>query len=219
MLWLSVLSSAFFPIYEAARQGHRDVIELLVAKDARVDAKTLDGQTPLQIALFYGNLDASKVLVDYGADINIKDKHGLTPLHHAAKDGYMDVAKLMVTWSTIPCGSPRCKSCSIVRSRSSIMALVSWGGGQRSQQPCRCLFAVGQMFQALFVLAGQTQIGDLPARAIGVSKRIVLPVLLRLNPGDLFDRRSGKADAAVVMDLFLGGHVEGRDHDIFNDPP
>ena len=38
------------PLHSAAREGHKEVIELLIAKGADVNAKDDDGATPLDMA-------------------------------------------------------------------------------------------------------------------------------------------------------------------------
>ncbi len=65
----------------AAINGHRAVVEWLVAKGADVNAASADGMTALMCAAFDGNPDVIRVLAEKGADVNAKTPDGeVTPL-------------------------------------------------------------------------------------------------------------------------------------------
>lgn len=67
-------------------RGNAEVLELLVAKGADVNARDALGQTPLHVAGW--SADGMKVLLAHGADVNARDNAGKTPLVEAMQ--YLD---------------------------------------------------------------------------------------------------------------------------------
>ena len=61
----------------------KEIVELLIAKGADVNAKSSDGSTPLHDAAYYGRTVIAELLIAKGADVNAEDEVGLTPLHRA----------------------------------------------------------------------------------------------------------------------------------------
>jgi ankyrin repeat protein len=85
------------PLHLAAEKGYNDVVELLLAHKAEVDAKTESGETPLYLAAREGHKDVVELLLAHGADVNAKDKNfGRTPLHVAAVFDHKDVVELLL---------------------------------------------------------------------------------------------------------------------------
>jgi len=68
----SVYSLGMTPLHWAADNGNKEVVELLLAKGADVNAKADNGNTPLHLAIHKGNKDIVKLLISRGADINAK---------------------------------------------------------------------------------------------------------------------------------------------------
>lgn len=64
-----------------------DIVELLIEKGAKVNAKTKYNWTPLIYATRLGNLNIVKLLIEKGAEVNVKDNKNWTPLIHAARSG------------------------------------------------------------------------------------------------------------------------------------
>jgi ankyrin repeat protein len=112
-------------LHFAAYRGHKEIVELLIAKGADVNA--LDGllqQTPLDyaegetadllrkhggktslwlragesihIAAAAGHIEAFKQFLAAGEDVNAKDKNGCTGLHHAALAGRIEITQLLI---------------------------------------------------------------------------------------------------------------------------
>ena len=77
------------PLTYAARFGHKEVAELLLAKGADASAKTDDnGTTPLHHAALNGHKETAAMLIAKGADVNAKlAVDGGTPLYQAAWGG------------------------------------------------------------------------------------------------------------------------------------
>jgi len=64
------------------------LLRALVEEDASlVNAKDVDGRTPLHWAAFSGAADIASYLIDHKADVNAQDESGWTPLHIAASAG------------------------------------------------------------------------------------------------------------------------------------
>ena len=71
------------PLHFAARNGHKDVAELLVVKGAAMNTKDDDGRTPLHMVADIGHNGIAELLIAKGADVNAKDKKDFTPLDGA----------------------------------------------------------------------------------------------------------------------------------------
>ena len=108
------------PLHCAARYGHKEVAELLIAKGADVNAKDTRGRTPIDLAInqgrkeiaklllsrssdvslhtaaYVGDLQRVEKLIDGGANVDAKDQKGQTALHYAAKAGQTAVARLLI---------------------------------------------------------------------------------------------------------------------------
>jgi ankyrin repeat protein len=67
----------------AAREGHLDVVRVLLDAGARVDFTDPDGSTALIVALMNGHWDTARLLIDAGSDVNHWDWWGQTPLYMA----------------------------------------------------------------------------------------------------------------------------------------
>jgi ankyrin repeat protein len=62
----------------AARQGNRDVVELLLDRQADINAQTVYGETALTCTAAYGHRDVVELLVRRGADTNAQNRMGRT---------------------------------------------------------------------------------------------------------------------------------------------
>eukprot|EP00957_Ditylum_brightwellii_P062328 4729196-Ditylum_brightwellii.AAC.1 len=56
------------PLYIAAREGHKEVAEVLLSQGVYVNNATNYGWTPLHIAAKEGHKDVVKVLLSHGVD-------------------------------------------------------------------------------------------------------------------------------------------------------
>jgi ankyrin repeat protein len=108
------------PLHCAARYGHKQVAQLLIAEGADVNAKDTRGRTPLDLAInrgrkeivklllsrgadvslhtaaYIGDLQRVQKFIDVGANVDAKDQKGQTSLHYAAKAGQIQVAELLI---------------------------------------------------------------------------------------------------------------------------
>ncbi|MDD5326918.1 MAG: ankyrin repeat domain-containing protein [Phycisphaerae bacterium] len=75
---------------------YTDIVSLLLANGADVNAKNLHGQTPLHMASYHGYLDMTELLIAKGADVNAKDNSGTTPLSIAASENHKDIENILI---------------------------------------------------------------------------------------------------------------------------
>ena len=84
-------------LHTAAANGYKDIVELLLAHKAEVNARDQLGQTPLHVsALRLGNECVVELLLASHADINARDTDRWTPLHTAAYGGVAKVAEMLL---------------------------------------------------------------------------------------------------------------------------
>ena len=87
-------------LYLAARDGHEDVVKVILAsaimsKNLLNKAETSNGWTPLCIACINGHLPIVKLLLEAGAERRLCDLAGWTEKEHAVFRGHMKVAELL----------------------------------------------------------------------------------------------------------------------------
>ena len=87
------------PLHFAAAFGYQEIVELLLAKHASSNARTVAGKTPLHWAASEGRTNVVRFLLGHGSMVNVQDEHGNTPLHDAALNGRNEVVKLLLNSS------------------------------------------------------------------------------------------------------------------------
>ncbi|XP_065580502.1 uncharacterized protein LOC136040233 [Artemia franciscana] len=85
------------PLHVAAGKGYTEIINLLIARGAEVNAISTLGFTPLYLAAQYGHEEATKVLIEKNANIDDFDTLGRTPLHIAALAGHTNVVRVLLS--------------------------------------------------------------------------------------------------------------------------
>ncbi len=86
------------PLHWAAGEGHegqKEIVELLIAKGADVNAKTPDGLTALFAAILGADKEIIELLIAKGADVNVRGFLGMTPLNMADDEGEKEIADLL----------------------------------------------------------------------------------------------------------------------------
>jgi hypothetical protein len=84
------------PLHHASTNGHKKIVELLIAKGADVNAKSKFENTPLNLAAFWGHKEIVELFIAKGADVNAKSKYTGTPLRAAAEKGHKEIAELLI---------------------------------------------------------------------------------------------------------------------------
>ncbi|MCK4817176.1 ankyrin repeat domain-containing protein, partial [bacterium] len=70
----------------------------LLQRGANVNAKSIQGWTPLTVASQNGHWKIVKILLDQGAAVNVQDNRGYSPLMNAAHNGHAAIAELLLEW-------------------------------------------------------------------------------------------------------------------------
>lgn len=90
-------NGGFTPLHEAVTEGHMAIAAALLRAGANVDARDIQGRTPLALAAHRPSVAVLvKLLLDRGADPRAKDHSGRTPLHEAAGSSAVAVACLLL---------------------------------------------------------------------------------------------------------------------------
>ncbi|KAH8744645.1 ankyrin repeat-containing domain protein, partial [Hyaloscypha finlandica] len=89
------------PLIEAAKNGHRGIVRLLLEKGAEVNAQNHFGNSPLSLAVEYGHdLVVEEILTRQKLDVDPTQWDGTysgrTPLHWAAEKGYEKIARSLL---------------------------------------------------------------------------------------------------------------------------
>ncbi|CAL4126416.1 unnamed protein product, partial [Meganyctiphanes norvegica] len=84
------------PLNWASWEGHRDVIQLLLANNADVNKANNGGKTPLWESSGKGHSDVVQLLLANNADVNKADSAGKTPLYWASRMGHSNVIQLLL---------------------------------------------------------------------------------------------------------------------------
>ncbi|KAJ7585110.1 Pfs, NACHT and ankyrin domain protein [Mycena floridula] len=90
------------PLSYAARQGHIDIVKLLLEKNADPAAADQYKCTPLSHAARRGHIDIVKLLLEKNADPAAADQYKRTPLSYAARWGHIDIVKLLLEKNADP---------------------------------------------------------------------------------------------------------------------
>jgi hypothetical protein len=86
------------PLHYAASGGHAEVVRLLLAHSAYIDALSPNKTTPLMMAAMYGNSEVVELLITEGADLRLKNDKGLSALDFAEAGGREASAKVIASY-------------------------------------------------------------------------------------------------------------------------
>ena len=67
------------PLMEAASAGHTDIVRLLIAHGADVNAQSSSGNTPLMYECARGHEDVVRVLLEAGVNVEVSRKPAWKP--------------------------------------------------------------------------------------------------------------------------------------------
>ncbi|MEO8308902.1 MAG: ankyrin repeat domain-containing protein [Pseudomonadota bacterium] len=80
------------PLLYAVREGHIEVVRLLVEAGAGIEKADADGVTPLLMSILNGQIPVALYLLEHGASVRASDWYGQTPLFAAVDLRNMDVS-------------------------------------------------------------------------------------------------------------------------------
>ncbi|XP_044305444.1 ankyrin repeat and SOCS box protein 11 isoform X1 [Varanus komodoensis] len=127
------------PIHEAAKRGHRECMEILIANDVDMDQEDPQHGTPLYVACMNQRTDCVKKLLELGASVDL-GKRLDTPLHAAARKSSAEIVNLLTDYgASLTCRNSECK-CALdlaVPNSSIERALLLREGPPRLSQLCR----------------------------------------------------------------------------------
>jgi hypothetical protein len=92
-------------LFEAAKYGRHEVVQLLLAAGADVNAEEsslMGGRTPLHVAAWHNHLQVAQLLLSAGANVNAADADGTAPMHAAAMAGCNHVLQLLLQHGADP---------------------------------------------------------------------------------------------------------------------
>ncbi|XP_064461508.1 uncharacterized protein LOC135371364 [Ornithodoros turicata] len=85
-------------LHLSARNGHTNVVKLLIPFCTSVDVINLDRETPMHMCAFKGHLDIVKLLL-LRSGLSSRDKKGRAPLHLACESGAVDIVNFLLPHS------------------------------------------------------------------------------------------------------------------------
>lgn len=83
------------PLHSAAAGSWTEVVRLLIAHGAPVNARQGEDFAPLHSAAQNGSLEIITALLEAGADVNVRDSEGKTPLVYALAENHEEAAALL----------------------------------------------------------------------------------------------------------------------------
>jgi integrin-linked kinase len=93
----------FSLLHWAAREGRTNIVEMLIARGARINATNMGDDTALHLAASHGHRDIVNLLLHNKANINAVNEHGNTPLHYCCFWGYEAIAEDLVNNGAFVC--------------------------------------------------------------------------------------------------------------------
>ena len=82
-------------LIDASGEDDTEIVRILIAAGADVNARDNDGETLLIWAADHGHTEFAKTLIAAGADLNVKDNNGERPRRFAIEEGENDIARLL----------------------------------------------------------------------------------------------------------------------------
>ena len=82
-------------LQQASGDGHSEIVDLLLAAGASVNACALSNTTALYNAAAGGHLEVTQKLLRAGGDIDLQTTSGATSLQAAAGGGFVEVGQLL----------------------------------------------------------------------------------------------------------------------------
>ena len=114
----ALAQNGWSPLFYACKNGHAEIIKILLEQKARVDIFDSMGTAGLHLAaelghksirllhiinynfynifLSFFSLDTCDVLLENNAFVNVRNKQGMTPLHLACENGFVDLCTDLV---------------------------------------------------------------------------------------------------------------------------
>ena len=88
-------STFHFAMWHTSSNGV-EILKMLLASKADVNARAEYRETPLHMAAGSGNTVALRLLTEHGAHVNAQRRDRKTPLHLAASNGHIEIVKILI---------------------------------------------------------------------------------------------------------------------------
>jgi ankyrin repeat protein len=85
--------SGWTALHYAAAAGDNEIVQMLMDKDADLDAKSPNNTTPIMMAARGDQILTVKLLLDAGADATLKNDAGMTAIDFAEQNGSKDIVE------------------------------------------------------------------------------------------------------------------------------
>ncbi|KAK6062381.1 hypothetical protein SCUP234_07289 [Seiridium cupressi] len=129
------------PLWYSAANGHQSVVQHLLKRGAKVDARDENGLPPLSWATHHGHNDIVTLLLQNGArqdskssHLETRDRYGRTPLLNAANDGNEVVVQLLLDGAAkvdvINKNGSTALICASIRGYNTVVKLLLDGGAK-----------------------------------------------------------------------------------------
>lgn len=84
------------PLFYAIRQGHNEIVKMLLQNNANPNHRDQKGRLPAHCACALGNLECLKYLKEYGCEYWESNKKGDYPIHEAAFGSHLEIIKYVL---------------------------------------------------------------------------------------------------------------------------
>ena len=96
-------ATATAPLEQATLKGHAETIKNLIAQGKDINARNINGDTPLHLAATKGNSEVVLLLLENEAEVDaVATDSGRTSLHYAASLGHVELCELLVRHGADP---------------------------------------------------------------------------------------------------------------------
>ena len=89
-------------LHVSVRYGHVEIVRLLLAAGAAVDARDADSWTALHFAAEAGDTELINILLSAGASVTASDDYRYAPLHLAAREGHDAACEILLAAGADP---------------------------------------------------------------------------------------------------------------------
>ena len=95
-VYLFILLIYLFRVHRAALFNRTKVVEFLLEKEARLNARDSEGRSPFLNAVAAGHVDLARVLLKRGADISAADLLMKTCVHIAVENEHLEMLAMLL---------------------------------------------------------------------------------------------------------------------------
>ncbi|KAJ8668906.1 hypothetical protein QAD02_000165, partial [Eretmocerus hayati] len=89
-------------LHEAVREGHLEMVQLLLSSGASINTQNWYRNTPIIIAAQIGRKDIAQKLIESEANVNDQNQFGDTSLHYAVRNDDLEMIKLLLSAGASP---------------------------------------------------------------------------------------------------------------------